>query len=207
MQTLQAEKRLHKQKSAMRAERFKGKVPAVVYGKNIESTPLYVEEAQLLKLIREYGSNVLLQLNWDSQTSSVMISDMQINPLKQSLIHIDFHEVNLKQKTRVEVPIVLIGEESVTKTGAVLQKQMHMIEVETLPTHIPDRINVDVTGLEIGDHLAVGDVVVPKDVQILADKETVILSVLPPALEANTEEASEDQAEPQAGEGEKTAED
>lgn len=207
MQTLQAEKRLHKQKSAMRDERFKGKVPAVVYGKNIESTPLYVEEAQLLKLIREYGSNVLLQLNWDSQTSSVMISDMQINPLKQSLIHIDFHEVNLKQKTRVEVPIVLIGEESVTKTGAVLQKQTHMLEVEALPTHIPDRINVDVTGLEIGDHLAVGDVVVPKDVQILADKETVILSVLPPALEANTEEESADQAEPQAGEGEKTAED
>jgi large subunit ribosomal protein L25 len=188
LQTLQAEKRDNQQKSELRAQRAQGKVPAVVYGENIANTSLYVDETELLKLIREKGSNVLIQLKWDSASTSAMIVDIQTNPLKQSLVHIDFQEVNMKQKTRVEVPIAWLGEEQIQKENAVLQKQVHHIEVETLPTNIPEKITVDVSTLEIGSQVILSDIEAPSGVEYIADPDTVLVSVLPPTLQKDPEE-------------------
>lgn len=203
LQTLQAEKRVNQQKSELKAQRAQGKVPAVVYGEKIANTSLYVDETELLKLIREKGSNVLIQLKWDSASTSVMIVDIQTNPLKQSLVHIDFQEVNMKQKTRVEVPIAWLGEEQIQKENAVLQKQVHHIEVETLPANIPEKITVDVSTLEIGSQLTLSDIEAPAGVEFIADLDTVLVSVLPPALQTDPEEPQIDEtAEPELVAGE-----
>ncbi|GAA0353452.1 50S ribosomal protein L25/general stress protein Ctc [Bacillus horti] len=208
MQTLQAEQRESLQKSYMNEQRSLGKVPAVVYGRNIDSTSIFVEEAELIKLIRDHGSNVLVQLKWGSGSSTVMIVDVQKNPLKEQVVHVDFQEINLKQKTIVEVPIEWVGEEAVMKDKAVLQKQAHVLEVETLPADIPERIQIDVSKMEIGDQLTIADVQVEGNFELVADQETVIVSVLPPTLETDPEEPQiDEEAEPALVEGEEESTD
>lgn len=199
MQTLQAKKRETTTKSFNRQLRQSGRIPAVVYGKNIGNTPIQVSETDFLQLLRQEGINAVFNLNYDDDSATVMIREVQSDPIKTNVIkHVDFQEVNMKEKTTVDVPVETVGEAPGEKEGGLVQKQYQTVEVSCLPADIPEVIEVDISQLHIGESVTVGELNLPDGIDLLADEETVLVSILPPARETEVEAPGDtDQAEPE----------
>lgn len=195
MEVLQANVRQKKKKSASNALRNEGKIPAVVYGKNIGSEAIHIEEKDFLQVMRAHGSNAVINLEWEQASSSVMISDIQQDPIKKDILHIDFKEVDMKEKIKVEVPVNWVGEED---NDGIVQKQLHTIEVQCLPNKIPDQFTVDVSHLEIGQSITAAELEIPADVELLVEPDTVLASSLAPTLESDPLEPQiDDEQEPE----------
>jgi large subunit ribosomal protein L25 len=179
-------------KQLRRAQR----IPAVVYGGQRGPVSVTVNPLELLAVL-EAGANVLINLSLAGgetpQTSLVILKDLQRDPVKWRPLHADFQEISMERKIRVEVSVVVSGEPiGVKDKGGILEQSLRQLLVECLPGSIPDRIVVDVTGLDIGDVLHVRDVGVADGVRILDDAGRVVASVIAPAAEevaAPTEEA------------------
>src|SRR6266567_3870948 len=149
-----------------------GKLAAVVYGHAAAATPLVLDRLEFQKVFVKSGRTHLLDLVVDgSRTEKVLIREIQTHPRRLGPIHVDFYQVNLEEKIRVEVPIHLIGESAAVKRGdADVLQPIHALEVECLPTEIPAEFEVDLTPLaEIDDGLRVSELAVPKGITILAD--------------------------------------
>ena len=170
------------------------RIPAVVYGGQRGPVPVTVNPLELLKVL-EAGENVLINLSLGGdggQTSLVILKELQRHPAKGQVLHADFQEVSMDRKIRVEVPLVFTGEAvGVKDKGGILEHTLRQLLVECLPLSIPERITVDVAGLDIGDALHVSDITVGEGIRILDEGARVIASVLAPAAEevaAPTEE-------------------
>lgn len=169
--------------------RRKGKIPAVLYGKGISPQLLTVKEHEAQK---EVELNSFIDLKLNGQTYRVMVRDIQKDPIKSSLLHIDFLKVEMNQPLEAEVPIRMIGEAPGVKAGGILQQNLHSVNVRALPFKIPEVLEVDVSLLEIGDSVTAEDLKLPEEVELLhIDLENAIASVTPPAREEETEEAGE----------------
>ncbi len=169
--------------------RRKGKIPAVLYGKGISPQLLTVKEHEAQK---EVELNSFIDLKLNGQTYRVMVRDIQKDPIKSSLLHIDFLKVEMNQPLEAEVPIRMIGEAPGVKAGGILQQNLHSVNVRALPSKIPEVLEVDVSLLEIGDSVTAEDLKLPEEVELLhIDLENAIASVTPPAREEETEEAGE----------------
>ncbi|KAA1036176.1 50S ribosomal protein L25/general stress protein Ctc [Macrococcus equipercicus] len=189
-------------KSALNQLRHEGKIPAVVYGYGAENTSVYVAEKEFGKVIREVGRNGVIELNVDSQPVKVMVSDYQVNPLKNQITHIDFLAINMKAELTVDVTVTLIGEAAGAAEGGVVQQPLFTVSVTATPDDIPETIEVDVTSLNIGDVVTVGDLRTGRNFTINNEDDETVVSVVPPTVEEpaedaeeGTEEAAEDQAE------------
>jgi large subunit ribosomal protein L25 len=125
-----------------------------------------------------------------------MIREMQIGPLKGNIVHVDFMAVDLDKLVHAVVAVRLVNDPAGVKVGGVLTTERHEINVEAKPAELPNFIEVDVSGLEIGDSIHVSDVIAPAGVTLLDDPESLIASVIPPTVEVEEEEAAE-QAEPE----------
>lgn len=175
--TITADKR--EKTGSLRALRREGKIPAVLYGKGITPQLLTVREHEAQK---EVELNSFIDLDVDGQTYRVMVRDIQKDPIKSSLLHIDFMKVEMNQPLEAEVPIRLTGEAAGVKAGGILQQQLRIVEVKALPSKIPDNLEADVSLLEIGDSLTLEALKLPDGVELLhSSPETVIASVVPPA--------------------------
>lgn len=194
------------------ALRVEGYVPAVLYGKNKETMTLAIDAPQVDKLMKQGGARHLLELEVEGlkEKKTVMIKEVQRDPVKGHVLHLDFYQVSLTDKIETEVPIHLVGEEAVRKSGAIIQHQLWAVEVSCLPTDIPDSIEASVEGLGPGDSITVGDLKAPENVEILNDPDEVVLSiVLPRAAAAEEAEGAEEgaqKAEEEAAETEKSEE-
>jgi large subunit ribosomal protein L25 len=128
----------------------------------------------------------------------VMIKELQRHPFKEKLLHVDFLKVARDERVTMKVPLSIRGEETSAglKAGGTLQHNLWEVEVECLPTEVPDHIYADITDLNIGDHLGVTDLEAPEGVTILADSEDIVLTILAPRLAVEEEEAlvSEEEA-------------
>ena len=199
---LQAEFRSVVGKEGAKKLRQVRRIPAVVYGGPRGPIPLVVNPLELLAVL-EAGENVLINLSMTggetSQTSVVILKDLQRHPVKGSPLHADFQEISMERKIRVEVPLLLSGEPTgVKEKGGILEHALRQLSVECLPLSIPDRIVLDVTALDIGDTLHVRDVTVAEGVRILDDGARVVASVLAPKAEEVAEVAEEEKpAEPE----------
>jgi large subunit ribosomal protein L25 len=200
MTTLTAKSRTDLRRSVLQELRQEKKVPAVVYGKKTKNTPLYVEENELIQLLRKEGQNAIIQLKWNKGNAQVMVADIQYEPIKRGIVHIDFKEVDMNQMMLAEIPIEWVNEDKADRQG-VLQKQQRSIEVRCLPADIPDKISVDLAGLSIGDSITIKDLGL-EGIEIEAGEETVLVTLLAPALEEETEAASEEEAAEPARVGE-----
>ncbi len=129
----------------------------------------------------------------------MLVKDYQTDPVKNELLHVDFIEISLKQKITTIVPIVMTNEPVGVKNGGILHQQLRDVEIECLPTQIPDGIEVDVSSIDIGHSLHVSDLVVTEGVKILSDPGEAILSVSAPVKEeeAPVVPAEEEAAEPE----------
>lgn len=180
--------------------RREGLLPAVVYGHNIEPIPISLDMREANRTIDSISPSALIVLNIDGDKHYAIVRDKQRNPLLRSIIHIDFQAVSLTETVRADVNVNIVGEAPAVETYlAILVPSLEQLSIECLPTNLPDRIDVDVSGLaEIGDSLLVSDLIVPDGVEILNDPEDVVVVVIPPAAEEE-EEVEEEEIEVEEG--------
>ncbi len=200
-------------KGVARSLRREGKVPGVLYGRS-PAVALSIEKKPLLKLLNGGGGaeHSLLNLNLAGATENAtrwaVIKDYQVDPVRNELLHVDFIEVDLEKKIKVQVKIVPEGTPAGVKMGGILQRLLRAVEVECLPTDMPGTITVDVSALEMGQSLHVSDLPIPEDAVILTPITETVLLVAEPrkaaveAEEAEAEEVAEAGEEPAAAEGE-----
>lgn len=168
---VQAEPRGKSGSSAVRRLRREGWIPAVVYGEGKAAVTVQVREHDFQKKLgRHSGENLILDLAIrDAGTLKVLLKDVQHNPLTSRMSHVDFYEVNMTRKVRVDIPITLRGDPvGVTQNGGILDHLLRVVEVECLPGDLIEEIVVDVAALDVGKHLNV------RDIQLDAAKFTIL---------------------------------
>jgi large subunit ribosomal protein L25 len=177
---LKASKRELLGKRSRRLHR-EGKLAAVVYGHNAEPTPLVLDRLEFQKVFVKSGRTHLVDLAIDgARTEKVLVREIQTHPRRLGPIHVDFYQVSLEEKIRVEVPVHLTGESAAVKRGdADILQPIHALEVECLPTDIPEAFEVDLTPLaEIESELRVSEIDVPRGVTVLADPEELVVKIV-----------------------------
>jgi large subunit ribosomal protein L25 len=197
--SLDAKPRNERGKNASRRQRAQGLVPVTVYGGGKETASANIVKHEFAALLRGHGRNVIFTLNVDGAATPVKIADMQVDPVKGTLIHMDLMRISLTEKSKFEALIRIVGEaEGVKSLGGVLEVVTHSLEVRCLPGDLPSSVEVDVTPLSIGDKIKVGDLKLDSKVEVLDDPETVIAIVVAPrAEEPAPEGAPEGAAEPE----------
>ena len=188
-------------KSAAKHVRQNEMVPAVVYKDGEKGISVKVGRKELMKALHtEAGVNAIITLGIADgkkvDTRTVIVKETQIDPLTDMLLHADFHEISLKNKISVKVPITVKGESvGVTEEKGVFTQILWQIEIECLPTEIPEKIEVNVEALKIGDVLHVKDLVLPEGITGLEEGDQVVVSVHHPEAEESEEEPLEESAE------------
>ncbi|OGB93568.1 MAG: hypothetical protein A2Z31_03135 [candidate division NC10 bacterium RBG_16_65_8] len=198
---LQGELRTETGKQVAKRLRRAQRIPAVVYGRQRGPVPLAVNPQELLSAL-ESGENTLINLavtgGATPQTSLVILKELQRDPVKGRPLHADFQEISMERKVRVEVPLVLQGDPiGVKDKGGILEHTLRQLSVECLPIDIPEKIVVDVAGLDIGDALHVRDLRVAEGIRILDDEARVVASVSAPVAEEVAAPTEEAPAEPE----------
>src|SRR5437773_2331684 len=188
-------------KGAARQARFRGKVPAVIYGHGRDTQPLELEAKALEKALQGVEpASTIIELAVDGKTVKTLIREIQRHPIRPDIIHVDFYEIHATEKVKLKVPVHLVGNpDGVRNAGGVLDQVTREVEIEVLPENIPDRVELDVNALKIGDSLHVRDLSIP-NAKILTDAELTIATVVPPRAEevaAPSPEAATEVAEPE----------
>jgi large subunit ribosomal protein L25 len=183
--------------------RHEGRIPGVIYGGEGDAVAFSVDARELRTALQASGAVVDLQI--DGQATPVVVKDAQHHPLRGETTHVDFLRVDLTKKIAAVVELELVGAEDSpgVKEGGILDQPFREINVEALPTDIPESIQLDVSGLSIGDSIALSAAKVPGDVTLLDDVETIVASMLAPRLQLEEEEGDEIEEETEVvGEGE-----
>jgi large subunit ribosomal protein L25 len=183
-------------RSTTRKLREEGNVPAVFYG-NGDSKPIYLDRINFIKSIRENGINAVINLNIENKQHSAMVQDLQIDHLKDILIHVDFREIDLNEETDADVPVHVVGEAAGVKEGGVVQHFLHDITVRALPADIPSEIEVNIEELNISDAFTVADIIENSSYNIITDPEEVVVSIAPPTEEPEEEMVDDEDREPE----------
>jgi large subunit ribosomal protein L25 len=187
--------------------RREGKVPGVVYGLGGEAVPVAVEWTELRRaLTTDAGVNALIHLDVDGEQNLTIIKDLQRDPLKRSVVHIDFLRVDPDVTIEVEVPIVLIGETTLLdREGGLVEQHMHTLTVSAKPTAIPNEIEVDISAITSEEPIKADALVLPAGATAEIDPDELIATGFVPRAVAAEDEEGEEGAEGAAGEGEGAA--
>lgn len=158
-----------------------GLVPANIFGKDVKSMAISINAKEFAEIFKKAGETQIIDLSG----KPVLVSNIQIDPISGLTLHVDFRQVDLKEKIEAQVPVEVIGESPAEKQnlGTVVQ-QLHEIEVSALPTELPEKITVDASTLvEVDQAIYVKDLKVDKNVEIITDLETIVVKVEPPTKE------------------------
>lgn len=192
---VKAETRTELGKNSSRRLRRAGMIPVVIYGRNMNSVALSVDPRDLIHVLEsEHGQNTIFKINYGKNAEDVLIRDIQIDPVRGTLMHADLQKVAMDQTMVFEIPIVTVGLAPGVEQGGVLDQVLREIEVECLPGDVPEEFKIDVSQLEIGDALRVVDLKeIPESIEILTEKEVVLVAVSAPTIEE--EEVEEEEVE------------
>ncbi|MEJ2169181.1 MAG: 50S ribosomal protein L25/general stress protein Ctc [Desulfobacterales bacterium] len=188
--------------SPARQLRRGGQMPAVLYGPNTDPLPLSVNAKDLEQILKKgnIGSiilNLIIQ-NGKKITKPAMIKELQSHPVSGNFLHVDFYEIDMQRKINVMIPIVVKGKAKGVEEGGILQLVRRDIEVLCLPGDIPQAIELDITDLDIGDAIHVEDIQLGASVEIPAETNFTVVTVVSPKMEAP--EAAEEAEEAEAAE-------
>lgn len=199
--SLRASARASVGKGTARSLRRAGQVPAVVYGHAREPQPLSLDARELERLLGHINAETtVIELAVDGKAANTLIREIQRHPLSRAVIHVDFQELVAGEKVVVHVPIILAGVPvGVRLNGGIMSQVLSELEVRVDPTNIPNRIEVDVTGLTIGHGLHVSDLKVPDGVEVLTLMADTVVTVAAPKEEvaATPAEGEAASAEPE----------
>jgi large subunit ribosomal protein L25 len=205
--TLNSIKREGVGKGYSRRLRAQGMIPVAVYGEGQEAVAVAVNAKELATIMRsDTGHNTIFKLAFPSENgaepATVIVKDWQVDPVKGRLMHADLLRLSMTEVTRVSVSIEILGEPvGVKLDGGILEIQLREIDVECLPGDIPEHMDVDVSALQVGDHVTVADLIYDRDkVKVFADENQIVAGVsaarvaeeaAPAAAEAEAETTAE----------------
>jgi large subunit ribosomal protein L25 len=183
-----------------------GEIPATVYGKDVKSQSLMVNLKDFFKVYATAGETGLVDLKIDKNSLPTLIADVQLHPVSHQILHVQFHAVKLTEKIKAHVPVEIVGDSpKVTSGEGLLLETLQEIEVLALPTDLPEKISVDVSGLlEIGQQITVGELPKVSGVEVLTEASEIVVKLDPAISEAakkEAEEAAAKAAAEQAAEG------
>ncbi len=218
---LSAVKREVNTKGSLNKVRSEGFVPAVVYGEGAVSVTVKVKERDLVLITEKYGKNVLVDLDIDGTVHPSIFKEIQKEHIGRKILHVDFETVNLSKPVYTKVPVVAVGEAKGVKLGGILDQTLRELQVEGLLTDLPEKVEVDVTNLEIKDVIYVHNLSLSDKVKLLTPPDTVVFSVVTPTVEevapapaveevaaatAASPESTKEGKEPETGKAAKTPE-
>ncbi len=183
--------------AAARRLRAEGHIPGVLYGRGMEPISVTVERRDLrVALSGPAGANTVLALEVDGTSYPAVVKEMQRHPIKRTVSHIDFLQVNMNQEITVSVPVRIEGEaKAVLANGGLVDPAVDSIEVSTTPNNMPSEFVIDVTDMQVGDVIRLGEVAMPAGVTALGDPEMPVVTVLLTRAAAAAAEAGEEAAE------------
>lgn len=192
-------------KGAARKIRAKGKVPAVIYGHGTEPQHVTLPAHEVGLILRK--ANAVLELDIEGKSELALVKDVQKDPVRQIIEHIDLIIVKKGEKVTIDVPVLVEGE---SYPGTIIALDATTLTLEAEATHIPERLVVNIEGAEEGTHVLAKDVELPKGSTLVSDPETLVVNITAPAKvdlgeEAEAAEAAEGEAAEAAAEGESEA--
>ena len=204
LQNLTVETRDSKGKGPARQTRATGRVPAVVYGGDAEPLSVTINLRDFEKLLHgRFGSHAVVQLDVAGKpecNSPALLKSVQRHPLKGFVLHADFLRIRLDQRIETVVPIELTGQPIGVVSGGVLEHQLRELEVECLALDVPEKILVDVSGLQINDTVHVSELAIPEGITVLSDPDRPVASVIVPRALTEAAPAEAEGAEGAEGE-------
>ncbi len=202
--TLSAEPRERAGKGASRALRREGRIPAVIYGDKKEPMPIHVEERALNKLLGTgHFMNSLVMVDVNGETARTLPKDVAFDPVSDRALHVDFFRLAKGAKVQVNIPVVFVNEEESPglKRGGVLNVVRFELDLMCDADKIPDQIEIDVTGLEIGDSVHISNVTLPDGSESsITDRDFTIAGVTAPSALKSSEDEAEESEEGEEGE-------
>ncbi len=159
---------------ALKAARRQGNIPAQLYGKNVEPTPLFIKNSEFAEISKRMTESTILDLRVGEKRFQVIMKEIQRNVLSGEILHIDFNVLEHGRKMHAKIPLHLTGSAKGVREGGILEHAIHDIEVECDPDNLPEKIDVDITNLEANHALHLRDVPMPQGVRLLANPDTVI---------------------------------
>ena len=183
---IKADKRNSTGKGVARKLRAAGRIPAILYGTNVEPVSITVSARDWENITRHMKRNVIFDMEIQEGAAidkrPVMVKEIQRDGLGTNIMHIDFFQVSMEQTVEVEVPIHLTGKSKGEVLGGIVDVHLRSIKVECLPNQIPEQIVFDMTELDIGDSVHISDISLP-GVKLVEHAEIAILSIIPPTVE------------------------
>ncbi len=174
-------------KGASRSLRRSGMIPGILYGPRTSALPIAINSVDLNKLIGGKRESILVDLeilmNGNRETKTVMIKEVQRDPVRDFIIHVDLYEVAMDVSIRIEVPVHLIGKPAGIQKGGIVEHIMRTIEIECLPSDIPDKLEIDISHLEIGDSIHISDIKTSPGVKIIEDPSSTVVAIVAPEAE------------------------
>ncbi len=192
--TVHAELRENFGKGFARRLRAAGKIPAVLYGHGTDPVHVALPGHQMLLLVRH--ANALIELDIAGKSQLALVKDVQKDPVRQIIEHIDLVVIKKGEKVQVDVPVVVVGE---SFSGTIVNQDATSVSLEVEATHIPQHVEVDVEGLEEGARITAGELALPKGASLVTDPEVLVVAISVPAAAAADDAGAEDEAA--AGEG------
>jgi len=184
-------------KGAARRLRRRGLVPAILYGAGQDPLPLALSPQEVHRLVGT-GGRALVHVKLDGESRAALVRDLQVDPVRESLLHVDLQAIRMDEEITVEVPIHVVGEAAgVREQGGILSVLLRTVEVACLPGLIPDRLDVDVSHLRIHDTVTVADLRLPEGVRVTLPPGQALVTVSPPTAEAAAAPAAAPAAEPE----------
>jgi len=183
--------------SGVNALRRAGKVPAVVYGRHVQSFPVQVDAREVVSVLRKAGRNTLIALNVAGKDAPqmVLVRDVQRDPIRHTIQHIDFYAVSMTEKISATIRVVCVGEPEDVRAGlGVLLQERDTLEIECLPADLIESVTIDVSKMKIDDVVRVKDVIVPPGITLLDDPDAEVVRVTR-VVEAKEEEATVEPSE------------
>ena len=169
--------------------RREGFIPVTVYGGGEDAASAAINRRELGAVVRKHGRHVIFTLNLGAGSSPVKIAHMQLDPIRSNVVHMDLQRISLTERSEFEVGLKIVGEAVGVKVGGgILDVPTHKIRLRCLPGDLPEHLDVDVSGLELGSHFRVGDLKLDAEkFQVMTDAEIVIANVVSPAEEVVAE--------------------
>lgn len=192
-----AEKRTQTGTSASKKARAEGKVPAAIYGKEVDSVSVLLNQKELEDTLREVGSNGVFDIDVEGETYHVFVKEKANAAIKPVTYHVDLLAFTAGEKVHMTIPVYVHGEEEI-KEGYISQS-VSELELEIAPSDAPAEFTVDVSNLTIGDSLTVADIELPEGANLLTETESTVVSVSAPdqVEEPEPAEGAEDMPEPE----------
>ena len=187
-------------KGYCRKLRVKGLVPGIIYGHGRDSLPVYFNYKEFYGIMKKAGESTIIELNVNGEEKlNALVKEYQLSPLDEHLLHVDFYAVRADEAVTLSIPIHIVGEAvGVKQGGGMLEAVMRELDIECLPADIPEKIEINVSNLDIGDEILVKDIALSDKVKVLNKPDAVVIMIEAPVVEEVVEAApAEAPAEPE----------